>query len=1069
MISLSIRRPVAVAMVYFAVALLGISAWRNIPVDQLPDASFPRLTVSFGWRASPETVEAFATSPIEAAIQQVKWVQRVTSRSTETGGSINVEFAREADMNVVRLDLSERLAVLEESLPEGVGTINVTPYIPREFEDQARSPVLRYTFTGPFMLEALYAHLDNVVAPELAKVPGVSVVDVLGGRRRVIELELDPDRIAALGLSPARVASAINALNLVREVGAVRQDEQEWALTIRNRPETVQDLREAALFTSGGMQVRVDDVATIRDTFEEIRAHHRINGSPALSFAVYRERGANTVRVAELVRERVDQLQALNPPGSTMRLSFDQSVQIKRDMDDLRTRALIAACVIFGVLLLFLRSFRTAAIVFLTIAFSILIALNLVYLRGMTLNILTMMGMALGFGLIVDNSIVVLENIYRKRQEGMRAEDAAAKGARDVVMPIIAATMTTLIVFAPFVYFQGHLSVYYMPLAVVVALTLVASLLVAFSFIPALAARILRRGYRRAGDPRHPSSRAGSLEEDATGALTDGGANTGGDEVMPAYVRGRPPFYIRFYAGLLAGTLRLPWVAVLVAAGCFLVSWKVFDTHVSRGQVWGFGSGVTRSFVSIQIRLPRGSDLERVDQLTRYFEDRLARMPEVSEYTANVSGTNGRIRVEFPEELEFTAVPLVIEEQLRAYSLGFTGATVRVFGQGPSFGVGGGATMPRYRVTLLGYNFERLAEIADDLGARLRQHSRVTNVDTNAALGAGFGHYRDTEFAVTINREAASLHGLSSRDVASMVQSAVRTVGSGGRTRLGGEDVQFDVKLTGFRRLDVHGLLDMVVATPSTPPNRVRLGDLVTVEERPVMSIITREDQQYSRTVAYEFRGPAPLGNVINRAAVDATVLPPGYSVQDRTPWRISAEDQRQLRTVLIIAVILVFMVTASIFESIRQPLCVLLAVPMALIGVFLIFFYLQVPFNREAHIGVIMMGGIVVNNAILLVDHINRVRRETTLGLHEAIIRGTLERVRPILMTTTTTVCGLLPLVLLQQAGSTIWSSLTYSLIGGLLSSTLFVLTTTPALYLLFERLGAAFRGEDLSAATSR
>jgi hydrophobic/amphiphilic exporter-1 (mainly G- bacteria), HAE1 family len=1032
-IRLSIRRPVAVTMIYVSVALLGVAAWMNLPLELLPDASFPRLSVTLDWPgASPETVEAYATSPVEASIRQIKGVERITSTTQEGSANIQVEFNRDVDMDFVRMELSERMAAIEDELPDGVQPLRVTQYVPREFQDQASQPFLEYTFTGPFLLEALRLHLDEVVAPELLQIQGVSDVVVDGGRRRMLEIELDPDRIAALGLQPASVRAAIQELDLVREAGAIRQGQQEWAVTIRTRPADAQQVREAFLPGSWGSPIRVDDVAHIRDTFEDPRFHFRIDGNAAVRFQVVNERGVNVVRLSELVRERVEELQALNPPGSQMILGQDQSEQIQAQLSDLRNRAAIAAVVIFLVLLAFLRSFRTAGIVFATIAFSILIALNLVYFGGLSLNLLTLMGLALGFGLIVDNSIVVLENIYRQWEQGVAPREAAEKGARDVILPILASTATTLIVFVPFLYLQGELRIYYLPLAIVVGLTLLASIFVAFTFIPALAARLLDPKKRGVGAARAAAGGAGS------------------EGVLPGYAVERTPVYIRFYSGLLGLTLRAPWVTVAVAAVCFAGSYYLFDNYVNRQALWGGGGIPQRSYISITIDMPRGADLERVDDLTRFFEERIGRMPEVEQFTANVGGTRGMIRVDFPEELEFTAVPLIIEEQLRAFSLGFTGARVMVRGMGPAFGVGGGGAAPNYRITFLGYNYERLAEIAEDLGTRLARHSRIHEVDTNAT--GGFTRDRATEFVAEIDRDAAARQGVTVAEVAQLLRANLRGGAADGLLMLGGESVRYEVRLAGFREADVQSLRERVVTTSAG--RQIPLGSLIQVRERRVLTTIRREDQQYERTVAYEFRGPRALGDVIRDQALEATVLPPGYSVQERTPWRISSEDERQMAMVLLIAIGLVFMVTSALFESVRQPLCVLLAVPMALIGVFLIFFYTGASFTREARIGVIMMGGIVVNNAILLVDHINRVRAETDLSFHDAVIRGTLDRIRPIFMTTATTVLGLLPLVLFTRtADSTIWNALTYALIGGLLSSTLFVLTTTPALYALFER----------------
>ncbi|MFW6199034.1 MAG: efflux RND transporter permease subunit [Gemmatimonadota bacterium] len=1053
MIRSSIRRPVAVTMVYVSVALLGIAAWRNISIELLPDVSFPQLTLSLGWPgSSPETVEAFATSPLESAIQQVKGVESITSVTREGSAQISVSFGRDVDMELARLDLTERLAAVEEEFPDGVSPLRIQPYVPQEFEEEANRPFLSYSYTGPFLIEALRRHLDEVIVPEILRVRGVSAVEVEGGRQRLLEIELDPDRIAALGLRPEQVGAAVEELDLVREAGAVREGAMEWAVTIRTRPASAADLRAAILPMERPRPVRLEDVAEVRDTFEEPRFHYRIDGSPAIGFRIHKEYGSNTVRLAEAVKTRIAELESLNLPGSSLVLQDDQSEEIRTQLTDLRIRALIAAGVIFLVLLGFFRSFRTAGIVFATIAFSVLIALNLIYFGGLTLNILTLMGLALGFGLIVDNSIVVVENIVRKRQAGSGAEAAAETGARDMVLPILASTLTTLIVFLPFLYLQGELRIYYLPLAVVVGLTLLASIFVAFTFIPALAARVLR------GDRAGPSAVALTEGPNPHGPLSGarpghGGRreNGGRDERDDAGGKASrlAPLYIRFYSGLLGYTLRFPWTTVAVAVVCLAASAYVFDRYVSQGRIWG-GSGMPeRSWIDIRVTMPRGSDLERVDELTRHFEERLAAMPEVERFTSRVQGTASYIRVDFAAELEFTAVPLVIEERIVAYSLEFTGAEVRVYGRGRAF-YGGGGSAPDYRITILGYNYDRLAEIAGDLGSRLRGHSRIREVDTNAS--GSFTRDRAVEFAAEIDREAVARHGITVGEAVSAIGVHLRGGGRSGRVMVGGEAVSFQVRLEGFRRTDVDDLTETVIAT--SRGSRVRLGDLVRIRERNVLTSIRREDQQYERTVAYEFRGPRALGDVIRDATLEATVLPPGYSLEERTPWRISVEDERQIIAVLLVALGLIYMVTAGLFESLRQPLCVLLTVPMALIGVFLIFFYVEATFTREAYIGVIMMGGIVVNNAILLVDHVNRVRREVREPLKSAILQGTLERVRPIVMTTATTVFGLLPLVLFMPAAdATIWNALTYALIGGLLASTLFVLTVTPALYLLFER----------------
>ena len=1033
MIRTSIRRPVAVAMGYFAVALLGVAAWRNLPVELLPDTQLPRLTVRGTWPgASPETVEAFLTSPVEAAIQLVRGVEKVTSVSREGEAAIDVEFTRETDMDFARLDLSERLATLEEKeLPAGVRRVLVEPYVPQDFRDIRRA-FLEYTFTGPRTLESLREHLDDVVVPELNRVEGVSVVRARGGRERLLEVELDRERMAAMGVSAPQVAGKLMDLDLVREAGSVRDGDREWTVTIRNRPGSAQDIRSAIVSGAGGRVVRVSDVAVVRDTYEDVRSHYRINGRPAVSLSLYKEIGTNTVRVADRVKERLAILERSNPPNTRFILDWDESRDIRRQLSDLRNRAAVSVFVIFGVLLLFLRSFRSAMVVFATIAFSILIALNLIYFTGLSLNIMTLMGLAMGFGLIVDNSIVVLENIYRRWQSGERAEDAIRNGASQVVLPIMAATATTLIVFVPFVYMQDELRVFYVPLAVVVALTLLASLAVAFTFIPALVKKLL-------------PARAESVAAGGAGTGT-----AGARPIDPGEAAGRrAPLYERFYRGLVVRTLRWPWITVAIGLGALGGSYYLFDEYVTKGRIWGGGWG-NETYISIMIRLPRGSDIERTDQLTRYFEERLRQMPEVEQFTSNISTENGFTRVTFPDELETTAVPVAIKDQLFAFSLQFTGAEVRVHGFGPSF-YGGGGSAPNYTIQVLGYNYEMVRDIAEDLGKRLSRIARVREVNTNASR-SWFQRERASEFAVTIDRDVVASHGLTVEDLSRQVHAAVRGQVSMTTLKIGGDEVRYDVKLEGNREVDLLDLRRALVMTNVGQP--VRLGELVQIESREVLAEINRENQQYERSVAYEFRGPYKLGDLVHNTVIESTEVPPGYTVKKADRWRWSTEEKSQIRLVLGVSIFLVLMVTAALFESLLLPLCVLLAVPMALIGVFMIFFFTDAHFTREAWIGVIMMGGIVVNNAILLVDHVGRVRRERGMALRAAIVQGTVERVRPILMTSTTTILGMLPLVLFSEtANSNIWNALAYALIGGLLTSTFLVLTATPALYFLFER----------------
>ena len=824
-------------MAYAAVAALGAFSWKNIPIELLRDTQLPRLTVVAGWRgASPETVEAFLTSPLEAVVQQVKGVERIVSDSFDRErmgqAQLAVEFARGTYMDFARLELSERIAILEEHLPPGVGSVQVLPYVPEEFQDQSR-PFLSYRLSGPYTLEALRAHVEEVIRPVLSEIEGVGVVQVMGGRARRLEVRLDPEASRGVRLDPVFLQQRIAELDLVREAGVVREGAREWTVTIVNRPASAGDILDAVVVTVGAKPVRVRDVAAISDTYEEATEYRRIDGRPVVTFAVIKEIGTNTVAVADLVKTRLAQLEPLAPYGAAYVLVDDESEEIRHQLSDLRARAAAAALVIFLVLLAFLRSFASAGTVFATIAFSVLISLNLIYFGGISLNLLTLMGLAMGFGLLVDNAIVVQENVFARRQRGEGAMLAAERGTSEVVLPILTSTATNIIVFVPFVYLQGELRIFYVPLAIVVVLSQPASLMVGFTFIPAVSAKLF------------------------TGRGHTGGAASGAD--------GRAPLYTRFYAGLLGWTLRNPWVTVAITAALFAGSTWLFDRYVKRGVRWG-GLGGERTYLQINVTLPRGSNLERTDELVRFFENRIATVPEVERFTAVVRPTFGTIEVTFPDSLETTVVPVAIKEKMVAYSHSFMAAQVRVYGYGPSF-YGGGGSPPNYTVTVLGYNYKKVGDIAEDLGARLALMARIDEVDTNA-LGR-FTCDKAMEQVVTVDRSALARYGASVEDLAYRLQAAVGGSSGVARLKLGGEEVEYQVKLAGSEDADVLALRGTLVQLPDG--RRLRLGDVVTVVPRDVLANILRENQQYQRQVAYEFRGPVRLGDAVLEAMLART------------------------------------------------------------------------------------------------------------------------------------------------------------------------------------------------------
>ena len=1024
MIRSAIRRPVAVAMAYLALALFGVVAWAKIPVELLPDVELPRIRVTASWRgASPEATEALITSPLEAVVQQVRGVERVSSVSETNAGFglavVDVGFSRGTDMNFARLDLTERLASLATALPRGATPPRLEPYLPAQFAKH-KGAFLRYTVTGPYTPEALRREVEDRLAPALRDIEGVADLIVDGGRARRIDVELDPARILALDVHPADVHREIGGLDLVREAGTIRVGGLDHTVTFRGAAGSIASLRRLPVLTDRGRVVRLGDIAVVRDTLEEPSSYYRSDGHPAVSFELAKEPGVNVLDVADRVKAHIASTRQTLTPGVQLILEADESRAMRAQLTDLRNRAVSSALVVFIVLLIALRSLRASAIIFVSIAASVLITLNLVFFGRLTLNVLTLMGFLMGFGLVIDNAVVVLENIERRYRAGDSIEAAAERGAREMFLPVLAATATTIIVFFPFVYLQGEAQLFYIPLALVVGFTNVASLFVTFTLTPALAGRFLRVPAPRGHAPTRTS------------------------------------WVLGLYSALVAGILRHPWFAVLTAVAALGGSAYLFERNVSRGSVWRPWAEQD-TYIQIALDLPPGEELAHTDELARAVESRLRSFPGMGRVITHVHPHAAQIRLVFTDSLRDTGIPIGIKHQMEAYSQSLGGVDAHVHGFGPSFSGTSGAP-PSYSIEVRGYNFERVRDIADDLADRLRRFARVRDVDTNAS-GPWFSRVRSTEVVLRLDRSRLAVHRLPARDVVDRVRAVVGGEPTHQVVTLGNSEVAFSVHISEYQRVDDRSLKELLI--PSRGGAAVRLGDVAELEKRETMARIVRENQQYQRTITYEFVGPAKLARRVQESILGATEVPPGYTISAGEEGKWDENEKTSILGVFVLSMVLVFMVTAALFESVRQPFCVLLTVPMALVGVFLVFYFTGAAFTREALIGVIMMGGVVVNNAALLVDHINHLRRQDSMPLADAVHRGTLERVRPILITSALTIFALLPLVIFSEAAdSSIWNAMSYSLLGGLCSSTALVLTVTPALYLILERGGPTTGG---------
>jgi HAE1 family hydrophobic/amphiphilic exporter-1 len=1003
-----IERPIATATFFVAILLLGIYSFLNLPFEFMPKEEFPRVSISASWSGvPPEIIQAQVTAPLEEVASRIKGVTKITSSSRISSSTINLEFDPKTNMEFATLALREEISRIKDDLPYGVNPPRVQPYVPEEFRED---PFLSYSVSGDYTLQKLREMVKERIEFGVGSVKGVADVMVTGGSDPVIKVALDKDKLKALNIHPGLIFQVLRDRNLTFPVGKIQKGSQEYIFKISTSIKSIRELGETVITYSGENPVKLKDVAQAYPSYDEVNRINRINGQPTISLTVWKEAGTSTLKVAKTVKMKLDEIKSELPQDLVFRTVNDESERIQNNLKHLYLLVGIVLFVIFFLVFLILRSFKPSILVLSSIAFSVLITFNLIYFLKISINILTLGGLALGFGLFVDNSIVVFENVLRYREKGATPVEAAIKGSKEVFMPVLAATLTTMSVFFSFAYFTGRLQLYYLPLAIVIASALAASLLVSFSLIPALSPRLLKKGKKE-----------------------------------------RKEKFRDTYQNLLKVLLRHPIIVLLVIVLAFWGSYKWFKDEVSVGDWWG---GWMEQQLYVRITMPPGTPIESTDGVINEFEEKVLEKSYEKTMETTVSAEWARIIISFPPEIEFSYRPYALKEELIQIATNFAGISVYVTGFDPQSYSTSMSSGPMWdsRISFFGYNLKKLSEITSTLERTLKRNPRINDTRVVSSVWGWWG-MDSFEYILKIDKETLGMYDIDLWYLYSQISPYIS-----GRVRhlpikISGKEMEISMKFPEAEDTDLKKLQDKLIRTRSG--EFLRLKDVSTLEERPVPGSIDRENQQFKQTLMWEFRGPAKAGQRFKETIFSRLDLPPGFSASLEQTWRITEEEEKQIIFAIIFSLLIIYMILASLYESFIHPFFILMAVPLALIGVFVAFVVADQNFDSAAYIGVILLGGIVVNNSILLVDHIN-LRRRQGLSLLDAVLQGARERVRPIFLTTSTTVLGMLPMVLLkvEEGRKHIWSSLALSAVGGLISSTLFILVAIPIFYLYGDRI---------------
>ena len=1017
--SFSVHRPVFTIMVVLIVILLGTVSLFRLPIDLMPDISYPTLSISCSYgNAGPQEIEELITRPIEQAMSAVPGVEEVSSVSTEGSSSVRVTFSWGTDLDAAANDIRDRLDRVIQRLPDEVDRPTL-----RKF-DMASFPVLILGASSKLDPVQTRQILEDEVQYRLERVPGVASVDIMGGLQREVHVSLDPAKINALSISLDRITASIREGNVNIPAGTIEQGNFEVTIRTPGEYTDLTQLENTVIAIRDGVPVKLREIAAIEDSWQKITRIVRVNGLPGMRLSISKQSGKNTVAVAKGALKEIDNINR-DMPQIQLTPIIDTSDYIERSIHNVGSSAFYGGILAIVVLLVFLRNLRSTIIIATAIPVSIIATFALLYFGGFTLNIMTLGGLALGIGMLVDNAIVVLENIFRMREDGVDLEKAAIEGTEEVTSAVIASTLTTLAVFLPLIFIRGMSGIMFKQLSIVVAFSLLCSLIAALTLIPMLAERILPR---TSLDVTKKKTLRRKIY-DATGLFFK-------------YLEDN---YKAILHLALNHRLVVVILAVLLLGGSLLLI-----PYVGAELMPSSDEGEVRVDVEMQV----GTRLDLMDEKMKEIEDIVRKnVPEIQNIVANAGGGGyrgggghtGELRVSLKPQSERKRSSEQIAADLRKKLSNIPGVLARTrAGQGMFMLRMGTSGSDRIQVEIRGHDLET----ADALAAQVRNLIESVDGVTDTRISRESG---SPEELILIDRQKAADMNLS----VSKIANALQTILSGTRAgyyRQGGDEYSILVKLKDAEQMNMDDILDLTLVNSENQP--VVLKNVVKVAPQSGPVLIERLDQERVITVSAD-PGERSLSAVLSdvKKLLATIPVPRDFNIAIGGDYEEQQKSFVELLTSCILALILVYMVMACQYESLRDPFVVMFSVPFAAIGVILMLFFTGTTFNIQSFIGAIMLGGIVVNNAILLVDHTNLLRRRDSMPLRDAIEEAGRRRLRPILMTATTTIFGLVPLALGLGEGGEAQAPMARVVIGGLLSSTFITLVLVPVVYSIFER----------------
>jgi len=1017
---LSVQRPITILMLFAGILLVGMIALSRLPIELLPNFSFGDISIFVNIRGGipPEEVEEQVAKPIEEAVGTVSHLRNLLSISEEARCRVVMRFEPGIDMNYAVLEVREKFSRIRNKLPKEIEKPVIAKF------EQQDVPILIVAITGlGYTPEMLRRIVDEDIKDRILRVNGVANVDIGGGRERKILVEIDQRKLQAYRLPIGRVINALNLDNIDLLLGGYDKRSQKYLVRVMGGFRDIEDIKNVGIVATPSKSViKVKDVAEVKDSFLEATSYSRVNVLPVVSLYIQKESEANTVEVIEDIQVALEKIKS-DILGERIRLieTYNQADSIKQAIDGVKKTLIYGAFLAILILWVFLRDTRSTFIIALSIPISVIGTFICMLFLKITMNVMTLSGLAIGVGMLVDNSIVVLENIHRHKETGSKLTKAVILGAQEMALAIMASTMTTIVVFLPIVFLSNDTRILYAGLALTVTFSLISSWFVSMSLVPMLSAHLPQFGLFRniIKEKAPPPKKATKFKKPFIERLRNG------------------------YRRLLVGAIRRRYLLAIISTVVFIWAIYMLWFRIEKEFV---GTTEQQDF-TVFVELPTGAKLDISNQAVSDIEEILETVPEVKQFSSRIEKWSSKVYVKLiPLKERARSVKEIVDDlRVRVEDVERKYREAFIY-----FEEAHEIETNEIIIEIFGYNYNTLNELAISMLTRIQTIPGLIDLKIRWRKGR-------PEWELKVNRERAGLYGFTVDEIANVVHAQMR----GLRATLFHTQAQ-EVEVIGRLQEKDRRTLDQLrkLSITKEDGSRVFLEQVVDFEPGIGPSKIWRKNKARMIQISAN-RGRYAFGTAANRIkdVLANLKLPTDYYYNfGENYWRMIRNQEEFLGVwppgILWIVIILIYLVLASLFESYTQPFIIMITVPLALIGVAIALKLWGKTINIGVRMGAIMLGGIVVNNAIILIDYNNRLRK-AGFNPFRSIITSAIARLRPIMMTTCTTVLGLLPMAMDTSAQANLWSPLAITVMGGLVSSTILTLFIVPSTYIIFNDIG--------------